>query len=226
MRDIVLGELEAYVALTEGFMNMSSYAHRIRPRAEERAKKSVTITSLVVSLSRLRQEFKREKPLIQDVAITNITTKLPLTEIVYENINPTVAKLESFYKKASVVRKDFFTTTVGTTELNVTCSSHLARQVVKHFNLKPKLVVNNLAAIAISFDPERFNIPNTFFSLISITARARVNIAEIVSTYTELIFIVDEKDFGKTVALFSELHRKCQAPIFDEKELMPKQTRS
>jgi len=55
-RDIVLGEIEAYFALTNGYMNMSSYAHRIRPTVEERTKKQVTITSLVVSLSRLRKD--------------------------------------------------------------------------------------------------------------------------------------------------------------------------
>jgi hypothetical protein len=74
--------------------------------------------------------------------------------------------------------------------------------------MKPKFINRNLAAIGISFDPEVFNTPNTFFSLLSVTARARINIEELVSTPTELIFIVAEKDFGKTVALFSEMHRE------------------
>lgn len=208
VRGIVLGELEAYTSLTDGYMNMSSYAHRIRAQVEARAHKKATITSIVVSLSRLRKEFRKEKPLIQDVAITNITTKLPLTEIVYENTAASIGKLESFHKKVPLSREDFFTTTVGTTELNIICSSHLTPKVEKHFGTKPKLTVKNLAAVAISFDPERLNIPNTFFSLISVTARARINIAEIVSTYTELIFIVAEKDFSRTVGLFSELHGK------------------
>jgi len=85
VREIVMRELEAYFALTNNYMNMSSYAHRIRPMVEALTKKQVTITSLVVSLSRLRKEFKKEKPLIHDVAIRNITTKLPLSEIIYEN---------------------------------------------------------------------------------------------------------------------------------------------
>jgi len=208
VREIVLGEVEAYTALTSGYMNMSSYAYRIRAKVEERAQKKATITSIVVSLSRLRKEFRKEKPLIQDVAITNIPTKLPLTEIVYENTAASISRLESFHKKVPVSREDFFTTTVGTTELNIICSSHLVPKVEKHFGAKPKLAVKNLAAVAISFDPERLNIPNTFFSLISVTARARINIAEIVSTYTELIFIVAEKDFSRTVGLFSELHSK------------------
>src|SRR3989338_991840 len=98
VQDILLGEPEAYISLTEGYMNMSSYAHRIRPLVESRSKKQITITSLVVTLSRLRKEFKKGKPLIQAVAITNITTKLPLSEIVYENTNRAVEKLESLHK--------------------------------------------------------------------------------------------------------------------------------
>ncbi len=202
------GELEAYLALTNGYMNMSSYAHRIRPLVEERTKKQVTITSLVVSLSRLKKEFKKEKSLIQEVAIKNITTKLPLSEIIYENTNKFIQELESLHKNISVSQEDFFTTTIGTTEIDVICSSNMANKVVKHFKMKPKSINHGLAAIGISFDPEVFSVPNTFFSLLSITARARINIEELVSTPTELIFIIAEKDFGKTVSLFSELHRK------------------
>jgi hypothetical protein len=69
-------------------------------------------------------------------------------------------------------------------------------------------VNRNLAAIGVSFGKEVFATPNVFFSLLSVTARARINLEELISTPTELIFIVAEKDFGKTVALFSELHRK------------------
>lgn len=211
VREIVMGELEAYTALTNGYMNMSSYGKRIRPMVEARAKKQVTVTSLVVSLSRLRKELKKEKPLIQEVAIKNITTKLPLTEIIYENTNTFLRELESLHKNISVSQDDFFTTTIGTTEIDVMCSSNMANKITRHFKMKPKFINHNLAAVGISFDPEVFSVPNTFFSLLSITARARINIEELVSTPTELIFIVAEKDFGKTVALFSELHRKVNA---------------
>ena len=63
VKEIVQKELEAYIALTEGYMNMSSYAYRIKPKVEALTKKQVTITSLVVSLSRIAKELKKEKPL-------------------------------------------------------------------------------------------------------------------------------------------------------------------
>ena len=208
VREIVMRELEAYFALTNNYMNMSSYAHRIRPMVEALTKKQVTITSLVVSLSRLRKEFKREKPLIHDVAIRNITTKLPLSEIIYENSDKFIKKLDSLYKNISVSQDDFFTTTIGTKEIDIICSSNLENKVLKHFKIKPKIINHNFAAVGVSYGSEVFGTPNVFFSLLSVTARASINIEELVSTPTELIFIVAEKDFGKTVALFSDLHRK------------------
>ncbi len=213
VRDIVLGELEALFALTNGYMNMSSYAHRIKPVVEARTKKQVTITSLVVSLSRLRKEFKKEKPLIREVPITNITTKLPLTEIAYENTNMFIKDLESLHKKISVSQDDFFTMTRGTAEIDIICSKNLESKILKHFKNKPKWVNHNFAAIGISYGSEVFGMPNIFFSLLSVTARARINIEELVSTPTELIFIVAEKDFARTVALFSELHRKVNTKL-------------
>jgi aspartokinase len=207
VRNIVLSEIEALFALTNGYMNMSSYAHRIRPLVQERAKKQVTITSLVVSLSRLRKEFKKEKPLIHNVVIKNINTKLPLSEIVYENSMKFNEQLESLHKNISVSQEDFFTTTIGNREIDIICSSNLENKILKHFKMKPKIINHDLAAIGVSYGPEVFGTPNVFFSLLSVTARARINIEELVSTPTELIFIVAEKDFGKTVALFSDIHR-------------------
>lgn len=208
VREIVLKELEAYFALTNGYMNMSSYAYRIRPKVELLTKKQVTIASLVVSLSRLRKEFKKGKPLIHEVAIKNITTKLPLSELAYENSKEFINRLESLHKNISVSQEDFFTTTIGTTEIDIICSSNLENKILKHFKIKPKYINHGFAAIGISFGPEVFDTPNVFFSLLSVTARARINIEELVSTPTEFIIIVAEKDFGKTVALFSELHRE------------------
>ncbi len=208
VRDIVMSETEAYFALTNGYMNMSSYAHRIKPKVEVLTKKEVTITSLVVSLSRLRKEFKREKPLIHNVVIRNITTKLPLSEIIYENNEQFIKDLETLHKNISVSRDDFFTTTIGPTELDIICSSNLESKILNHFTQKPSTVNRNLAGVGVSFGTEVFGTPNVFFSLLSVTARARINIEELVSTPTELTFVVAEKDFGRTVALFSELHRE------------------
>jgi len=207
VREILLEEIEALRALTAGYMNMSSYAHHIRKEVAHRSKKSVTITSLVVALSRLRTEFKKSPPLIHEVKIKNITTKLPLSEIMYENNEKFKRELETLHKKISISQDDFFTVTMGTGEADIMCSSSMAGKILKHFQIKPKIVNHGFAAIGISYGSEVFGTPNVFFSLLSVTARARINIEELISTPTELIFIVAEKDFARTVSLFSKLHK-------------------
>ena len=207
VRELVLRELEAYIALTEGYMNMSSYAYKIKPVVEKETKKKVTITSLVVALSRLKIELKKQKPLIQDVVIKNITTKLPLTELVYENSNRFIEEFGSLHKDISLTREDFFVATVSINEMNIIVSSNLANKIERHFKSKPKFINHNFAAVGVSLSDDNFNRPNVFFSLLSVTARARINIEELVSTSTELVFIIAEKDFTKTVTLFSELYK-------------------
>jgi hypothetical protein len=204
VRDLVMNEIEAYTALTNDYMNMSSYAYRIRPTVEALTKKKVTIASLVVTISRLKKEFKKGKPLVPKVPITNITTKLPLTELVYENTPALVEKLQMLHKKISVGSGDFFTATIGTAEIDIIFSSKMTDTILKHFIVKPKIINHNLAAVGISYGPEVFGTPNIFFALLYTTARARINIEELVSTSTEFIFIIAEKDFAKTVALFSQ----------------------
>lgn len=207
VKDIVLKELEAYIALSEDYMNMSSYAYKIKPKVEMITKKKVTITSLVVSLSRIKKELKKQKPLIRDVTIKNITTKLPLTELVYENNKELIEEIGTLYKKVLITRDDFFVTTTSINEMNIFISSNLSDKVIKHFSKKPKIKNENLAAVGVSLSSENFDIPNTFFSLLSFTTRANINIEELISTSTELIFIVKEKDFSKTVEIFSKLYK-------------------
>lgn len=206
VRDIIRADIEARAALLHGYMNLSQYAVRIRPKVESLSKKEATINGIVVALSRLKNELSAEASLMPEVAITNITTKLPLSEIIYENTRASLSELESLHKKLSMSREEFFTSTVSTAELSIVCSSGLAQKVLRHFKEKPKFTAHHLTAVAISFDKKHFDIPNTLFSLFSVVARARINIVEVISTYTELIFIVSEKDFSKTVGLFSELH--------------------
>lgn len=203
VREIILGEIEAYNALVSGYMNMSGYASRIKPIVEEKTKKETTINSIVVSLLRLKKEFKKEKPLIQDVTITNISSKLPLSEITYENNSASIKKLASLYAKIPFCPEDFFTSTVSMTDLNIICSMSMANKVTKHFKIKPKIMIDNLAAIVVYMDEKQYNIPNTLLSLILIIGRANINIVEIISTNTEIIFIISENDFAQAVSLFA-----------------------
>ena len=202
VRDIVYNDEEALYALAKGFMNLSAYAKQIKKSVEDKAMKEVGVPSIVVSLSRVQKELTHIHPLVQSVKINNITTKSPITEIVFEKTSSVLDRLSSLYKKTQTSNDDFLTMILSTSEVTVICSDRIKESVLEHLEDTPRLVQSKLASIGISFDPKYYNMPNITFSLLRRIAQKRITLAETISTHTEIIFIFHQKNLPEIMGLF------------------------
>ena len=99
VREIVFSDEDFLSAIANGYANLSAYAKKIQKTVERKSKKEVKTSGIVVALSRISTQIKSRHPLIEDVKIDNITTKSPLTEIVYEKNSNSISKLTSIYNK-------------------------------------------------------------------------------------------------------------------------------
>ncbi len=203
VRDIVFNEEEALYALAMGYMNLSAYGKRIQKEVEEKTKKEVHVSGIVVALSRVQKELKKVHPLIQQIKINNITAKSPLSEIVFEKTPAILSKLSSMYEKIKTTNDDFLTMTLSTSEITVICSDRIKESVMKHFRDKPRMIESGLASIGISIDPKYYPMPNITFSLIRRIAKKRIPLAETITTHTEIIFIFPQKSLSEVLDLFS-----------------------
>ncbi len=202
VRDITYEEEEALYALSQGYMNLSAYAKRIRGEVEKRTKKDVKSSGIVVALSRIQKELKKAPSLIQDISINNITTKSPLSEIVFEKTSTILSRLSSLYEKVKTTGDDFLTMTLSTNEVTVICSDKIKNAVLSHFKDKPRMIESGLASLGISLDPKYYPMPNITFSLIRRIARHRIPLAETITTHTEIIFVFSQKHLSQVLALF------------------------
>lgn len=202
VRDILLSDDEALFALSHGYMNLSAYAKRIEKLIEEKTKKDVGIPAVVVALSRAGKEIKESDLLVQKVHINNITTKSPLSEIVFEKTTRILAKLSSLYDTVKTSNDDFLTMTLSTSEVTVICSDRIKDAVLKHFKDKPRMIETGLASIGLSLDPKYYKMPNITFSLLRRIAQKRIVLAETITTHTEIIFVFKEKDLPDILTLF------------------------
>ena len=202
VKDIVHSDEEALYALAKGFMNLSAYAKQIKRSVEEKSKKDVQVTGIVVALSRIQKNLKGINPLVQDIKLNNITTKSPLSEIVFEKTPDILSRLSSLYEKVKTSGDDFLTMTLSTNEVTVICSSRLKEAVLKHFKDKPIMTVNELASIGLSFDEKYYDMPNITFSLIRRIAQKRIVLAETITTHAEIIFVFNQKDLPEIMKLF------------------------
>lgn len=202
VQHILYKDEEALTALSRGYMNLSKYAKQIQREVGEKSKKEVGIPGIVVSLSRIAQKTNSEHPLIQDVQIKNITTKTPLSEIVYSKTTESISKLSKIYDKAKTGADDFFTMTLSTNEITVICSDRIKAEIEKTLKEKPVMTVKNLASIGLSIDPKYYPMPNITYSLIRRIAQKRIPLAETITTRTEIIFVFEQKYLAEMVDLF------------------------
>lgn len=202
VEDIAYSEEEALYALAKGFMNLSQYAKRIQKQVAQRTKKPVQVSGIVMALSRIQRELHSIHPLIQNVKLNTITTKSPLSEIVFEKAPTILSKLSSLYEKVKTTNDDFLTMTLSTSEVTVICSDRIKEKVLKHFKDKPRMMESNLAAIGLSLDEKYYKMPNITFSLLRRIARKRITLAETITTHREIIFVFHQKHLTEILGLF------------------------
>lgn len=203
VREIVYSEEEALHSLAKGYMNLSAYAKQIQKEVEAKTKKDVKASGIVVALSRVQKTIGKTHPLVQDININNITTKSPLSEIVFEKTPVILSKLSSLYEKVKTTNDDFLTMTLSTSEITVICSDKIKDSIIKHFKDTPRMIETGLASLGISIDPKYYPMPNITFSLIRRIAKKRIPLAETITTHTEIIFIFSQKSLSEVLGLFS-----------------------
>ncbi len=202
---IIKEDAEAYIALKRGIINFSQYAYDIHGKIEKICKKEVKHGSIVIALTRIESSKKHGlmKTYAPIIKIDNITTKLPVVEIVYDKTPKTLAKLSQILDLKETKLDDFFVMTLGTKEITIICSQNIISSVKKVFNEQSKIEQNNLVAIGLSFSEEYYKLPNITFSLIRELALKEIVIAETVSSYTEVIFICHQKDLNNILESFT-----------------------
>lgn len=204
LEEILLGDTIAREALGAGYLNMSAYAQKIHPRIVSRLNKPIPVASIVVFLSRLRKTLAKSADYRPAIRVDALSLRTNISGISYEKTKETVisaAKLNTLLIDPGA----FFAITQGQSELSVICDSAHLEQIVTQFPVQPKARFTDLACITLRFaNPEYAKVPNVLFTLVSALASTRVNIVEIVSTYTELSFVVTSQDTQRAVSALTQ----------------------
>ena len=208
VREILYSSEVALSAFNDGYLNLSAYAKTIRKEVEERAKKSVRIGSIVVALSRMKKSTGKTRQLLPDVEIEDLSVKSGLAEATFERTAGNLARLRELWRDPRINAGDFFMVTQGAGEITmVALESALPHILAVARPAKPKTIVKNLVGLTARFDEKYIAIPNAIFVFVRRLALKHINIVEIVSTYTELTFIIDQKDLQEAFLALNELFR-------------------
>jgi hypothetical protein len=187
--------------LQENLLNLSKTASYLKPLIETRVKKEIKESAVLMGLSRLNRDktFKSSRLKVDKASSAiNFTIKTNLCSYTYFNTSSLRQQLNDFYP-ALRGQKTYFTQSQGISEYSITIDEAQADLVEKHIKEKPKNARCGLISFDVQLHDDSYNQVGVISDILLQIAFQGISIHEVSSTYTELIFCVDQKDLKITV---------------------------
>jgi aspartokinase len=204
VREILFHSDVPLEALRSGILNLSAYAEQILPEVEKLSWKTVQKNTVVVALSRLANEVTAVPPLQPEVILDELSIKAPLADFTFERTDENLKKAQQLPSKLGLHNTQFFTVTQGINEITVIVSQERADEALEYLGVPPKAIFRNLVGITMRFREDYLGQPNVIYALLARLAKQRINLLEIVSTYTELTAFIEEHELDKAVAVLNK----------------------
>ncbi|MBL7056357.1 hypothetical protein ISS07_05570 [Candidatus Woesearchaeota archaeon] len=198
-------------ALGNDLISHGNLAEKLKPEIEKELGKKVKESAIVMALRRYSEELK---------TINKKTTKLNLegeiilrTNVMDFNVvkSPALlAKIKNLYNLVDFSKGDVLNIILGNNEIAIVANEKYKDKITEF--LKGEKIVTrefNLVAVTISFSTKDFlNTPGIIFTAVRKLAWENINIYEIISTMTELTFIIKNKNSMKAYNVLHELFGK------------------
>jgi len=193
IKEIIISNNYLNYGLSHGLLNISQTAEWIKPLIELRTKKKISKSAVLMALSRMMKQKKRIIPELENFRIQNLNVYSRLCELTYTNSPEIRKKLDKLY---AVVQqnKGYITVTQGINEVTVIFNMDFIKNFEETIVQKPKFKKENLTALGMQFDPTYVLYPGMTYHLIEQITLQNINVWEFSSTYTEIIFYIDQKD--------------------------------
>lgn len=199
-------------SISQGLLNLSSYARLIRPQIEDILFKDATEAAVMMALKRLSSKIvAKDKAVSLKKLVKDIIVRSNLVELTYSNSDTLVGnhiELLHLINKNSDV---FFTLCQGSFETTIIISEKLKKEVEKLFkNEKQTVIIKNLSAITLKLSEDAINVPGLHYQVFKLLSWEGINTAETVSTYTELTIVLDNELVDKA---FSVLRKAVNSKL-------------
>lgn len=200
-KNIINADQAHLEALRSDTLNLRAYAQLIHNKVEIHAKKRVKIGTIVVTLSRIKDNLQNIPNLIPDVVIESLSIKSSLSVITFEKTTA-LLKILSTFTIHHHEEKDILVISEGITEITIVSSHENIDAIEEKTKTMYKTRFNEAIAVTIRFDEKYVEIPNVLYSFTSSLAVKRVNLLQIVSNLTEVSFIINKMYLNDTLDVF------------------------
>lgn len=184
--------------LSQKVANFHKLAQLIKNQVEAEAKKEIKINTIVVALSRIAKTLEViDIGLFIQKHLYNFQIQTPISELIIEKNSSNLSILKEFFSK-----KKFIGVIVGEDEINLICTKKVADYFLKKIKIKKHL--SNLTSLSIRFDEKLVKTPGLFYHLSSLFFLNKINIIEVISTYTQINFIIENQYLSQAISILNK----------------------
>lgn len=196
-------------AVARGIINYTALAESMRREIDAETGSRATNSSIVMALRRLSEKRNFAAKVPANFRESDITMKSGLFELTILRSPTAVAGIRKIYEIPDFERGDFLTITHGIHEITIICSRKYRGRMQKILE-KEKVVkiIDGLSSLTLNIPLRAVETAGIIYSATKALNWDDINIVEVVSTLTELTFILKESDapraFNTVKALIKE----------------------
>lgn len=197
-------------AIKNKIVSYTALANRIKPEIEAELGARVKASAIIMALrrieERLEEEAKPRKPILYS---SELLLKTNICDICLVRSPSFLRNLSKLYGLIDFEKGDILNIIHGSHEISIITNEKYKKKLMA-FLVGEKIlnVEENLVAISLTYPKEFFYTPGIIFEVTRKLSWEGVNILEVVSTMSELTFILAEKDGMKGYNVLREFIKR------------------
>jgi aspartokinase len=199
-------------ALARGIINNAALAEEMTPEIERELKKKVKFSAVNMAIRRLAE--KLSKSFVNKVKFdssSNISLRSGLIAFSLHKGTQIQDSLKKIYDIIDINSGDFLTITQGLNEIFIITNKKYENKILEIIPQRYyKGSYKELASITIHIPQSSVEVPGLFYLATRELLWENINILDIISTVTEMTFIVKENDTSKAFEALNRMLKKTK----------------
>lgn len=182
-------------SMSKNIVSYALLAKQLQPEIEEELGKSVKKHAIEMALRRYSEQIKQKHKTVAFDYSSDIIMKTKICDIAVIRSPTLLVKLRKLYDIIEFERGDILNVIQGSSEVSIITNQRYKQNFLEILkNEKILITEDNLVSLTMTFSKDFFYTPGIIFNIIRNVAWEDINIYEIVSTNTELTFIIHKND--------------------------------
>jgi hypothetical protein len=196
-------------ALFKGIVNNAALADELLPSIEKDLNRKVKFSAVNMAIRRYAE--KLEKIIVNSSKFDpdcDILVRSDLVEIIVYKNSEVQEELHKLHSLVDVKNGDLITITQGISEIMIITSRRYEKNILKLFSKKSiKKVFQNLSSVTINIPDTAVQTVGLFYIVTRALNWENINIIDIVSTWTEMTYIVSDEQTARTYEALKKVIR-------------------